>query len=140
MKKTIIIIALFLLLAAPAAAQPECPPQAVDLAYFRVRVFPGHSTFVEWETAQELDNLGFNLYRAVTRFGPRQKLNGALIPAANPGTALGAHYGYVDVGNGTWYWLEDVDAGGKVTLHGPARVSLPLPRSRPGFGLVLGGK
>ena len=35
---------------------------------------------VEWETAQEIDTLGFNLYRNMVRDGPYEKLNSELIP------------------------------------------------------------
>ena len=37
---------------------------------------------VDWQTAQEVDNKGFDLYRATSAGGPYVKLNGGLIPAA----------------------------------------------------------
>lgn len=122
MKKTLLVLALLVVLVSPVLAQPECPPQAVDLVSFTAQIFPGHSTLVGWETAQELDNLGFNLYRSTTEDGPRVKLNDTLLPAENPGTVMGAEYAFVDEGTGRWYWLEDVDLYGVSTFHGPASV------------------
>jgi hypothetical protein len=94
-----------------------------------------------------LDNLGFNVYRAGAADSAKLQLNGALIPAQNPGSPLGAAYSYVDNAlgaNGTlYYWLEDLDANGMTTLHGPASVSLPtswrlrLIRPRPSLGPPL---
>ena len=88
------------------------------------------SIHVQWETSQEIDNLGFNLYRSNTRTGPRIKLNETLIPTeVPPGSPFGAVYDYVDSyrlrsGRAYFYWLEDVDLSGYGTLHGPVRVTL----------------
>ncbi len=100
-------------------------PTAVSLAGFTaVKVDDG--VLLEWETATELDNLGFNLYQAESATGPRVKLNDTLIPAQEPGSVWGAVYQFVDSGviSGTqyYYWLEDVDIYGVATLHGPAVV------------------
>lgn len=80
-----------------------------------------------WETAMELDNLGFNLYRAETATGPWVLLNEALIPAANPGAVFGAVYTWNDAavlpGTTYFYMLEDVDIEGVGTLHGPVQAT-----------------
>ncbi|HUW94797.1 MAG TPA: hypothetical protein VMW58_03350 [Anaerolineae bacterium] len=81
---------------------------------------------IEWETASERDNLGFNLYRAEsaegTGSGAYVQLNKDLIPGTgNP--IQGGSYSFVDqhvaVGVHYYYWLEDVEVGGLTTLHGP---------------------
>ncbi|OQA16682.1 MAG: hypothetical protein BWY63_02669 [Chloroflexi bacterium ADurb.Bin360] len=97
-------------------------PMAVDLAGFSA-VWQGDAVAVTWETAQELDNLGFNLYRGESEAGPWVKLNEALIPTQVPGAVSGAVYEWLDAGvtPGTAYFyrLEDVDIYGLSTFHGP---------------------
>jgi hypothetical protein len=77
---------------------------------------------IHWETASELDNLGFHLYRARTGEGPYARLTQKLVPGLGS-SPLGARYRYRDDGleNGTTYFyrLEDVDTSGVTTLHGP---------------------
>jgi len=79
--------------------------------------------FLEWETASEIDNMGFNIYRAESADGEYTKINGALIPAKGSATE-GALYSFVDwsveKGKTYYYKLEDVDVSGIATLHGPA--------------------
>ena len=82
----------------------------------------GNDVKVDWHTGHEIANLGFNLYRAQSPAGPFEKITSALIPGLNY-SALGKAYSYVDtdVSPGTLYYykLEDIDAYGKHTLHGP---------------------
>ena len=97
-------------------------PTAVSLARFEAAP-QGEAIRLEWETATELDNLGFNVYRSQAAEGERMQLNAALIPAQNPGSVLGATYRFLDEtavpGVPYYYWLEDVDANGAATAHGP---------------------
>jgi len=82
-----------------------------------------------WETAAELDTLGFHLYRATSPAGPFTRLTAELIPAR--GDALtGASYAYADApGAGAFsYELEAVLVGGGVTRHGPVGVQVGLPQ------------
>lgn len=101
---------------------PVGNPTAVELADFSAT--PTDASIVAtWETATELDNVGFNLYRSTAEAGDYVKLNDALIPTQNPGAAFGATYTWKDsdVRPGTTYYykLEDVNTGGTSTLHGP---------------------
>ncbi len=77
---------------------------------------------VNWQTAQEVSNVGFNLYRADSAAGRLYKINASLIPALSF-SATGRSYGFVDsnvvLGNLYYYKLEDIDVYGKRTLHGP---------------------
>jgi len=87
------------------------------------------SVLLTWETTSEIDNLGFNLYRATSTEGERIKVNAELIHSlVAPGSPFGAAYEYVDtnVKNGKtyYYWLEDLDIYGKTQLHGPVEVSV----------------
>ena len=67
-------------------------------------------------------NLGFHLYRANAEAGPWTRLNSSLIPGLGS-SAVGRAYSYRDTGlsAGTRYYyrLEDVDASGRITSHGP---------------------
>jgi hypothetical protein len=105
-------------------------PTPISLASFEATLASDDAVWLEWETANELENLGFNLYRAKTAVGARQHLNGTLIPTQNPGSAMGATYSFVDQdveANATYhYWLEDVGTTGLTTLHGPRTVTMPL--------------
>jgi len=80
------------------------------------------SVILSWSTASEIDNAGFNLYRAVSEDGQYVKINASLIPAKGSSTQ-GASYEFIDkdVKNGTTYYykLEDIDLNGKSTMHGP---------------------
>ncbi len=105
--------------------EPGCVPWLVTLVSFAATAGDGQVT-LRWETAAEVDNEGFNLYRR-TGATAYQKVNTALIPAQGS-SVTGAVYEYVDfglVGGTTYeYLLEDVDSSGKTTLHGPVQVTL----------------
>ncbi|HUT71646.1 MAG TPA: C25 family cysteine peptidase [Desulfatiglandales bacterium] len=82
----------------------------------------GPSVLVAWETAQEIDNMGFYLYRATSRGGPYTRLTDKLIPGLFS-SVLGKEYSYEDTdvtpGKLYYYKLEDLDAHGISTFHGP---------------------
>ncbi|HXK42589.1 MAG TPA: hypothetical protein PKV82_07150 [Anaerolineae bacterium] len=124
-------------------------PTAVDLTDFSA-AWDGDAVAVSWETAQELDNLGFNLYRGESAAGPWTRLNAELIPTQNPGAVFGATYTWLDEnvtpGATYFYRLEDVDIYGVSTFHGPvstapvdpSAVALAAFGARgPAFGLPL---
>jgi len=90
---------------------------------------------VKWETVNEINNIGFNLYRSETRDGERTKLNTELIPTLVPPGALnGAIYFFLDTeiefnSDELCYWLEDVDTYGNTDIHGPAILNWkPMPK------------
>jgi hypothetical protein len=109
-------------------------PTSVQLTRFEAT---GQNTTitVEWETAAETDNVGFNLYRSESADGPRTRLNEGLIPSQAPGSLGGATYQYVDqeVQSGIlyYYWLESIDVSGATDLYGPASAKLALSRITP---------
>jgi len=98
-----------------------CAPTAVELLYFRAEPLSDRQMNLKWATAVELDNFGFNLYRAPVN----DKTQSSLVhfePAAAQGGVAGATYSYVDTApdDGTWwYWLADVDTQGREAFHAP---------------------
>jgi len=101
-------------------------PTAVTLARFEAAA-QAEGILIEWETATEMDNLGFNLYRSTAVDGEYIQLNEALIPAQNPGAVFGSVYTWLDEGvtPGVTYFykLEDVDIEGNTTLNGPVQAT-----------------
>jgi hypothetical protein len=99
-------------------------PTAITLASFTVDANDGRAMIL-WETGTEIDNAGFNLYRAASPDGPWVQINSALILAEGDPVA-GASYNFVDTpGRGTYYYrLEDVDFYGVSTLHDPFMAEL----------------
>jgi hypothetical protein len=97
---------------------------AVSLTRFDAQRVQAQTVQLAWDTAVEIDNYGFNLYRS-----PTPNLTDAsylaLVPASTtPGVNT---YTYQDSlpGFGTWYyWLEDIDTDGTTTLHGPISISV----------------
>ena len=87
---------------------------------------------LSWTTASEIDNAGFNLYRAEAEDGEYVKINDSLIPAEGSPTS-GATYQYIDsyVKNRITYYykLEDIDLSGTSTMHGPVSATPHRVRS-----------
>jgi hypothetical protein len=84
---------------------------------------PGaQEVILAWSTESEIDNAGFNIYRADSENGAYTKINASIIAAQGYST-LGGYYEFVDTGvkNRTTYYykLEDIDLNGVSTLHGP---------------------
>jgi hypothetical protein len=104
-----------------------CTPTAVELKSFTA-ARAKNSILLNWATASETGNLGFNLYRATSLDGARIKLNAVLIPA-RPGSQYGTLYSYTDTDLEVdipyyYYWLETVDLHGKIGLTSPQSVRL----------------
>gem|GEM_PF-1252919 len=94
-------------------------PTLITLAFFTATRERDH-IIVSWETGSEVDNAGFNLWRATTAVGSYTRINSTLIPAQGTPTQ-GARYTYADrtalPGIVYWYQLEDVDIYGRHTFH-----------------------
>jgi len=97
-------------------------PTAITLAAFEVTPQDG-AVLITWETAMELDHVGFNLYRSTAAAGPYTRVNATLIPPQFPGEVMGGYYEWLDTdvqpGVIYYYKLEDIDLKGVSTLHGP---------------------
>ena len=102
-------------------------PTAITLAAFEAAP-QGDGILVTWETAMELDHVGFNLYRSTAAAGPYTQLNAGLIPPQFPGEVMGGAYEWLDTGVQPgvvyYYKLEDLDVKGVSTFHGPISTTL----------------
>lgn len=100
-----------------------CCALAVTVADFHT-VPDYHAVEVLWETASEVDNLGFNIWRGTTNvFTDSVKINESLIPSQCPGGMCAGSYSYVDAGASEgspyFYWLQAVDNEGGSEFFGP---------------------
>jgi hypothetical protein len=115
-------------------------PTAITLASFSFEGAADGVTLV-WETMAEIDNAGFNVYRATSPDGPFTRVNADMI-AAQGSPVAGARYSFTDApGAGTFYYrLEDVDFDGTSTFHGPLQVTLGSVFARPLYRPVAPGQ
>jgi hypothetical protein len=105
-------------------------PTSVQLADFSATA-QANSVVLNWETVNEINNLGFNVLRGDAADAAPAQVSPAMIPSAAPGSAQGAVYTFEDanvqLGVTYYYWLQDTDTSGKTTLHGPLSVTLAGP-------------
>ncbi|HNS50708.1 MAG TPA: FG-GAP-like repeat-containing protein [Anaerolineae bacterium] len=111
----------------------DATPTGVVMLSFTARPDPAAGAIVvAWETASELDILGFNLHRSESgEPGTYAQLNVELIPSqVPPGSPFGAAYEWVDTsalpGQVYYYLLEAVDLNGSGVCYGPVNALLPL--------------
>ena len=115
------------------------------LGYAKVTDFAGqggtNEAVLTWTTIAENENLGFNVHRSLFEGGPYQQVNAQLIPGAGTSTIpLDYTFTDTDFGRGTtfYYKMEDVDASGSSTMHGPVQVEVTGADdpARPGPGIL----
>jgi hypothetical protein len=117
-------------------------PTAVTLASFNV-AWSEDGMQVAWETALEIDTVGFNVWRSTAPNGAYVRVNDSLIPSASPGSVLGASYAYVDEdvtpGETYHYKLEELEVGGGRNWYGPATTAGPNAATMASFDVASGG-
>ncbi len=93
----------------------------IELSSFTAKASNGRVK-LEWVTESEIDNAGFNIWRADAEDGEYVKLNDEIIPAKGSATK-GAKYVFTDKTaknrNTYFYKLQDIDVYGISTFHGP---------------------
>jgi hypothetical protein len=93
----------------------------VSLSSFEA-VATNKKIILTWTTESEIDNAGFNIYRAESENGQYVKINTSVIPAKGAVTQ-GASYEIIDKdvkNRKTYYYkLEDIDLNGTSNMHGP---------------------
>ncbi|MGE4159210.1 MAG: C25 family cysteine peptidase [Planctomycetota bacterium] len=86
----------------------------------------GDGVSVQWKTLSEFENEGFHVYRSRERHGTYVRLTDEMILAADGAEGSGhlySHFDPVPVRGELWYYkIEDEDAHGVRTLHGPVCV------------------
>jgi hypothetical protein len=104
-------------------------PTAAKLEEFAVKGYNG-GQFIQWRTAYESNNLGFNLYREEgserTRLTPQLVAGSALVAGNGVSLTAGRSYAWWDksqTSKNAVYWLEEVDIDGKSTWHGPTSIN-----------------
>ena len=111
----------------PMGGGPDAPT-AITLLGFSSSPQPGY-VLVQWQTALEINTLGFRIYRSTSPDGPRTLLTSSPIPSK--GLGEGADYTFIDsdveAGMIYYYWLEEITLDGWTTLYGPANVTLGYP-------------
>jgi len=95
----------------------EEDPTLIELA--ELKAVPGlTNVMVYWETDAEVDNEGFNIYRADAEDGVYERVNDSLIPAQGENSTY-VFVDDVDDMKTYYYKLEDIDTYGISTFHGP---------------------
>ena len=104
----------------------ECGVTAITLLSFAAEKHDSN-VILAWQTATEIDNAGFNLWRSEAGKEQYVKLNEHLIPGQGY-TYQDTSYSFTDTtvtaGVAYEYKLEDVDLHGKSTFHGPVSVEI----------------
>jgi hypothetical protein len=99
------------------------------LAGYRYAVAPAAGGLrIEWQTENEFDIAGFNIYRAPAPDGPYVKINDALVPSSAD-IAIGASYSFVDgdvMRRQTYYYeLETIFRDVSLDRRGPIELQAP---------------
>ena len=111
-------------------AAEQSSPTAVTVSSFYA-TSANSAILLQWQTASEVDLVGFNLYRSTSSDGELERLNANIIPAKVPGGLRGADYEFIDdliqPGETYYYWLEPVEVGGPGEKMGPMIAAAPRP-------------
>jgi hypothetical protein len=136
-------------------------PLVVELIAFTATP-SGKGILLQWETASEIDNAGFHIWRSGSAEGMYTQITDTLIPAEGEAT-LGAEYAYEDTnvarkvysrhdkdrnriyvfqdlaGGRTYYYkLEAIDNAGVSEFFGPVSASIQNPAPAPkGWGKIV---
>ena len=102
-------------------------PSYIELESFGAKATPD-SVVLTWETASEVNNAGFVLYRTLAGETNYEMISGLIEAEGN--TSTGASYNFEDCsvnsGKTYVYWLVDIDTSGEWTAHGPVSATVPM--------------
>jgi len=99
-------------------------PTDVNITDFTATYNPATASIdLAWETASEVDLLGFNVRRGTSEFAVGEQLNEEQMAVSNPGQMDGATYTYTDAdvafGTTYYYWIEIIGLDGSRERVGP---------------------
>jgi hypothetical protein len=94
-------------------------PTAVEMVDFRVASVLGQRVEITWTTAAEIDNIGFNLYRAASPTLDQAELVAFLPAQTGPGDHTYIYVDHVPQSGSWWYWVADQNTAGAESFHGP---------------------
>ena len=99
----------------------------VELSSFSAAMVEGQRVLLNWKTASEQNNIGFNVLRSRTESGKYEQINAELIPPRLDGDYEFAD-ATVDAGSKYFYKLQSLDRDGQMQLHGPIQITIALPQ------------
>lgn len=113
---------------APPAESREISAQAADQTDSTQDGGLDTKNTLRWSTASEVDNFGFDIYRAESEDGPFDRLNDSPVPGA--GTSdVPTYYEYIDdtidPDRGYFYYVESI------SIHGDREKFTPTYRAAP---------
>lgn len=106
-------------------------PLPVTLSSFSA-VYDGEVPVLQWATASEINNAGWNVYRSESDDASfSMQINPNLIEGQGTVTSA-SHYEFIDLygydyGQTYYYWLESVDYGTQTKDFGPIALYIPVP-------------
>ncbi|MEK6301176.1 MAG: C25 family cysteine peptidase [Acidobacteriota bacterium] len=127
----------------PSVARFTFAPTASKLNRFEAEAY-GDQVLLQWQTGEEVDNLGFNIHREESgkrvRLTPQILAGSALLAGTGIELKAGRSYAWWDKGiadcglriadcQDVQYWLEEIDLNGDSVWHGPAKV--PYANGKP---------
>jgi hypothetical protein len=119
-RPTTLTLTLSLTLTLIALVLPVPASAAVTVTSFTAG-WQGNQVVLNWRTATELNNRGFNIFRSTSPSGSFQKINGTEIPAQMGAALIGASYSYVDPavtsGQTYYYKLQSVENNGNTIFY-----------------------
>ncbi len=121
----------------PSVVRFAFSPSAAKLDHFQAESY-SDQVLLQWKTDEEVDNLGFNLYREEN--GKRIRLNPQILAGsalvAGPGVEMkaGRSYSWWDGSSlgrqNSRYWLEEIALDGNSVWHGPIAIKFENGRKR----------
>ncbi|MBI5375843.1 MAG: SBBP repeat-containing protein [Candidatus Schekmanbacteria bacterium] len=107
-------------------------PTAITLSLFEINQH-GKKVLLTWQTATEIDNLGFNILRSETADGQYVKINNRLIKAKGSSTK-GVSYKFkdknIEAGKTYFYKLEDIDSNTGPNLSDAVKVKVTARKGK----------
>ncbi len=104
-------------------------PTSIILAAFKAKLTPKNKVRLKWQTANESELVGFNLYRRAGKNKPWVKLNAEQIDAVHIGQPEGGTYQWTDktakAGKSYRYQLEILKGGGASLWSEIIKVTIP---------------